>query len=173
MNVLVFNSCNTKPLKVIFESSQNDSATSLNEIKVYKLKKKTINSDFNYQKLENIDGLNNNLMPVFEPVNGNFTFYQFVATLKGWSYKGDDDISLKSFHDILIIKTDKENKILDAYQYTLEWSEPPLQFDLYKSTAENLILKNDLDISSLKLIRTQYWNDKDRFQKESGLIKLK
>ena len=61
---------------------------------------------------------------------------------------------------------------LDAYQYTLEWAEPPLQFDLYKSDIKNITLKNDLDISTLKLTRKDYWDEKDRVFKESGRLKL-
>ncbi len=178
ISLLGFVSCQTKPIKIIFVSTQNDSATALNEIKAYKLKKKTINSDFNYAKLNDIDGnikdtLNTkNLMPIFEPVSGEFTYYQLLSTFKGWGYHGDGPSTIEDFHNILIIKTDSENKILDAYQYTLEWAEPPLQFDLYKSDVKNLVLKNGLDISSLKLERKDYWDKKDRVLKESGRIKL-
>ncbi len=172
-------SCQTKQsAKTIFISAQKDTATGINETKIYKLKKKTINSDFDYLKLEDIDGnikdtLNlKSLMPIFEPINGQFTFYQFLATFKGEAYNGDGPTLIKDFHDILIIKTDNKNKVIDAYQYTLEWAEPPLQFDLYKSDCVNLILKTDLDISSLKLTRKDFWDDKDRVHNESGRLKL-
>lgn len=169
-------SCQTKSVKTIFVSNQKDSATKLKEAKIYKLKRKTINSDFNYSKLNDIDGnikdtLNlRNLMPIFEPINGQCNYYQFISTFKGMACC--NDAGLKDYHDILIVKTDNENKILDAYQYTLEWAEPPLQFDLYKSDNKNLILTNDLDISTLKLMRKDYWNEKDRISKEGGRLKL-
>jgi len=51
-----------------------------------------------------------NLMSIFDPVSGHYTYYQFIATFKGHSFQEAD----KDFHDILIIKTDKENKIVDA-----------------------------------------------------------
>lgn len=168
-------SCQTKQsVKTIFISAQKDTATGINDTKIYKLKKKAINSDFNYSKLNDIDGnlkdtLNlRNLMPIFEPISGHYNYYQFIATFKGHSFQEVD----KDFHDILIIKTDNENKIIDAYQYTLEWAEPPLQFDLYKSDIKNLTLKTDLDISSLKLTRKDFWDDKDRIHKESGRLKF-
>ncbi len=167
-------SCQTKPVKIVFVSNQNDTATELNQIKIYKLKKKATNADFDYSKLNDIDDnikdtLNiKNLMPIFEPTSGHFTYYQFISTFKGHSFQEVD----KDFHDILIIKTDGENKIIDAYQYTLEWAEPPLQFDLYKSDVKNLILKNDLDLSALKLTRKDFWDEKDRIHKESGRLKL-
>ena len=171
---LGFISCQTRPVKIVFVSTQNDTATELKETKIYKLKKKTINSDFDYSKLNDIDGnikdtLNiKKLMPIFEPINGHYNYYQFISTFKGHSFQEVD----KDFHDILIIKTDNENKIIDAYQYTLEWAEPPLQFDLYKSDIQNIILKNDLDIHALKLTRKDYWDEKDRVHKESGRLRL-
>ena len=157
-------------------STKNDTATGLKETKIYKLKKKTTNSDFDYLKLDDIDGnikdtLNlRNLMPIFEPINGHYTYYQFISTFKGMVCC--DGEGFKDFHDILIIKTDNENKIIDAYQYTLEWAEPPLQFDLYKSDTKNATLTNGLDISALKLTRKDYWDEKDRIYKESGRLRL-
>ena len=79
-------SCQTKPVKTVFETTQKDSATRLNETKIYTLKKQTENSDFNYSKLDDIDSnkmdtLNvRNLMPVFEPVSGQYKYYQFLST---------------------------------------------------------------------------------------------
>src|SRR5690606_9680859 len=129
-------SCQTKPVKTVFETTQKDSATKLNETKIYILQKETENSDFNYSKLDDIDGnkmdtLNaRNLMPVFEPISGQYKYYQFLSTFVGEGYNADGPPLFKDFHDILIIKTDNENKIIDAYQYTLEWAEPPLQYDV-------------------------------------------
>ncbi len=175
--VLIFSvglfSCQNKPIKTIFESRQKDTATAQTEIKIYRLKEKTINSDFNYPKLDNID-INNKdsitLKQVFEPINGDYIYYKFIATYKGESFcRGQ----IKYFHDILIIKTDSNNEIHDAYQYTFEWAEPPFQYDVFKSSTKDLILTDNFDISSLKLIRTYYWDEKDKLHKEGGLIKLK
>lgn len=43
-----FASCQTKPIKLVFETTKKDTATKLNEKKIYILKKQTENSDFNY-----------------------------------------------------------------------------------------------------------------------------
>ena len=171
--------CQTKPIKTVIETTQKDTATKLNETKIYNLKKQTENSDFNYSKLDYIDGhkidtLNiRNLMPVFEPVNGQFKYYQFISTFVGQAYNADGPPLFKDFHDILIIKTDNENKIIDAYHYTLEWAEPPLQYDVFKSSAKNIYLTNNMDISQLKFKRTYSWSDDNKEMKESGIIKLK
>ncbi|MBK7221326.1 MAG: hypothetical protein IPH94_08360 [Saprospiraceae bacterium] len=172
-------SCQTKPIKTVFETTQKDSATKLNETKIYILKKQTENSDFNYSKLDDIDGnkmdtLNvRNLMPVFEPRSGQYKYYQFLSTSVGEAYNADGPPLFKDFHDILIIKTDNENKIIDAYHYTLEWAELPLQYDVFKSSAKNISLTNYMDINQLKFKRTYSWSDDNIELKEDGIIKLK
>ena len=168
--------CQAKPVKTVFETIQKDTAAELNETKFYILKKHTENSDFNYSKLDDIDGnkmstLNaRNIMPVFEPVSGQYNYDQFLSTFVGQAYNADGPPLFKDFHDILIIKTD--NKIIDAYHYTLEWAEPPLQYDVFKSSAKNIVLTNNMDISQLKFKRTYSWSDDNKELKENGIIKL-
>ncbi len=169
----------SKPVEVIFENTKVGTATGLTATPVYVLQKQAKNADFNYSKLnaidENIKGAINtkNLMPVFEPISGTFNYYQFLATFKGKAYNGGEATTIKDFHDILIIKTDQNNKIIDAYQYTLEWAEPPLQYDLYRSSAKNILLADNLNIKQLKFKRTYNWSEKDIILKENGIIKLK
>ena len=180
--IIVFSillSCQAKPVEVIFVSDKQDTATGLTETKLYRLKKQTINSDFNYSKLSNIDRNKcdahgkRNLMPVFEPVEGRYNYYQFIATSKGYAYNGGDGpILTEDFHDILIIKTNNENKVVDAYQYTLEWAEPPLEYDLFKSSVKGTMLKDGLSVDRLKLSRIGYWNEEDILHKEGGIVKL-
>jgi hypothetical protein len=158
-------------VQIVFNNNQRDTATGETVLKIYKLKEKALTSDFQYSKLDNIDDNIEdtlNAKPVFEPVGGKFTYYKFIATFKGWSFQEIE----KDFHDILIIKTDNSNKIVDAFQYTLEWAEAPLQYDLCKMTAKNLQLTDNMDISLLKLMRTSYLNEEERFLKENGVIKL-
>jgi hypothetical protein len=172
---IVLNSCHSKPVEIIFKTNQPDTSIGLNQQKVYVLKEQTTNSDFNYSKLKDIDGntedkLNiKNLMPIFEPINGNYNYYQFISTYKGYSFED----KFKNFHDILIIKTDNLNKIIDAYHYTLEWAELPLEYDLFKSSAKDINLKNNLDISVLKFKHFYYWRNYDIDLNERGSIKIK
>lgn len=166
-------SCHSKKMKVVYENNSIESSTEIKSVKKYVLKKKSINSDFDYSKLNNIE--KQNKTESFEPIDGNFTYYKFIATFKGYAYvaPGDYGEHNKTFHDILIIKTNENNEIIDAYQYTLEWAEMPFQYDVYKSKTENLILVDNLDIKLLNLNRTESWNEKDKKSKESGIIKLK
>jgi|AVFP01.1.fsa_nt_gi hypothetical protein len=176
--LLTFQSCDTQP-KIVWQTDQEDKPTELNEIKVYKLIKQARNADFDYSMLNAIDDNINdtinrrNLMPIFEPIRGDFEYYQFLATYKGESYVAAAPSVIKDFHDILIVKTDDNKKIIDAYQYTLEWAEVPLQYDVFKSEAVDLNLKDDLEIKELKLTRTYSWNDKNNELNQNGIIKIK
>ncbi|RXR20256.1 hypothetical protein [Flavobacterium stagni] len=165
-------SCQNIKAKTIYENNSIESPSKLKELKKYILKQKSLNSDFNYSKLDNID--KQNKVESFEPIDGNFTYYKFIATFIGQSYlaPGDSGEYCKTFHDILIIKTNDKNVIVDAYQYTLEWAEMPFQYDVFKSNTENLVLVNDLDIKLLNLNRTEYCNEKDKKSNEIGIIKL-
>lgn len=112
-------------------------------------------------------------MPVFEPIRGKYKCYQFISTSVGQAYNADGPPLYKDFHDILIVKTDNEDKIIDAYHYTLEWAERPLQYDIFKSSAQNITLINSLNIEYLKFKRTYSWSEKNKEMKESGIIKMK
>jgi hypothetical protein len=171
-----------KTITTIYESNKKDSTTKINEPQIYILRKITENSDFDYSKLDSIDRqikdtLNiKNIMPIFEPISGKYKYYQFLSTFEGESYIVDEEVDKKEyekeFHEIIIIKTDNDNIIIDAYQYTLEWAEPPLQFDLFRSSCKNVYLKNNMDIKQLKFIRTKGWSNDNKELQEIGIIKL-
>jgi hypothetical protein len=48
-----------------------------------------------------------------------------------------------------------------------------LQYDVFKSEAVDLNLKDDLEIKELKLTRTYSWNDKNNELNQNGIIKIK
>lgn len=172
-------SCQTKTLRIVYQSSQKDHPTELHEAQIYRLRKQAVNADFNYFKLNNIDDHikdSTSLRQIFEPVNGTYNYYQFVSTFNGRAliFPGDDlKDSVKTFHDILIVKTNRENKIIEAYQYTLEWAERPCQYDLFKSSISNIPLTDNMNIDGLKFVRTEYWDTNDKFLRDKGTIKLK
>lgn len=141
-------------------AKSNQNTTSFGEVKKYILIKQVKQSDLNYSELDNIDNLELDtfnewdIKSVFEPVSGQYNYYQFIATFIGEGYHFDGPRLFKEFHDVLIIKTNDENKILDAYHYTLEWAEPPLQYDVFKSSATDVYLINNMNIGQLKFMRT-------------------
>ena len=173
-----FCSCQTNTLQVVYSSDQNYEPTEYQENQVYRLIKQVEYADFNINKLNDLDANrkdSTSLREIFEPVSGDYNYYQFVATFKGLAliFPGDEVRDcIQTFHDILIVKTDNENKIIDAFQYTLEWGEYPCQFDLFRSSNSNIPLVDDMDINMLKFTRTEYGNAKDRLLMEKGTIKL-
>lgn len=177
--VLSLTSCHSPKLQVVYESNSRDSATALHQQQVYHLKKKAVHADFTYHKLADIDAnigralTPTTLMPAFAPVNGPYNYYLFQATFQGEAYHADDsEPAVKNFHDILIIKTNDDHRIIDAYHYTMEWAEVPLQHDLFRLSQPGLTLKNGLNIKDLKLARTDYWTEADKFLTQTGILKL-
>ena len=142
------------------------SSACISQAKEYNLISIDSNADFNYQALKYIDttGERRN---IFIPVKGQYTVYTFIANYKGWSFHEPGEIEI---HDILIIKTNKHNKILDAYQYTLEWAEMPLSYDLYKSKAKGQLLTDRFPIDKLQLHRVNFDSRKGRKFKEQGVL---
>ena len=147
------------------------------QTKIYKLKSKTINTDFDYYTLNNLDAvmqMQYSMQPLkgfFNPVKGKFIVYKFLAIYKGESF--NDKIQV--FHDILIIKTDKYDNVIDAYKCNLEWTAPPLGYDLYKFTVKNCMLTDKLTIDQLQLVRTCYSDEKEKGEllNEKGIISFK
>lgn len=132
------------------------------------------NSDFNYKMLNAMDSLieASRKWPdadrFFLPVPGKYKYYRFNARFKGVSY----DNSIKDFNDVLIIKTDSVNTIIDAYQYTLEWAEYPFTTDLYRISNNAVRLVDKLNVDSLRMGKiTDYENGK--LLKDNGIIFLK
>jgi len=87
-------------------------------------------SDINYVAItqSNFSPINA-LDSVFNFVPGKFNVYRFIEINYGYGFDSD---SLTAFRDILILKTNSSNKIVDAFQYTLEWAEMPSSCDLYR-----------------------------------------
>lgn len=87
-------------------------------------------SDLNYNALNSFNASPSAMLDsVFNPLPGKFKVYRFIEA--NWGYAKDAD-SVSIFRNILIIKTDQSDKIVDAYQYTLDWAEPPLSCDLFR-----------------------------------------
>ena len=134
----------------------------------------SFNSDFNYKMLNAMDSLieASRKWPdadrFFLPVAGKYKYYRFNARFKGVSY----DNSIKDFNDVLIIKTDSVNTIIDAYQYTLEWAEYPFTTDLYRISKNGVRLVDKLTLDSLGMEKiADYENGK--LLDDSGIIYLK
>lgn len=115
--------------------------------KIYKLIDSARNADIDIAKMTGIDYFQGGidlLNTAFKPTMGKYTIYRFMATYEGMSFTD----SIKTFHDVLIVKTDDSRNVLSAFHYTLEWAEPPFETDLYVNTIKKLLLSNGMRISS-------------------------
>jgi len=148
-----------------------------NDEKNYVLVTNKINTDFNYKMLDDFENSfadlikeNNSRELVFNPVNGKYHYYKFVATYtaRGISKDSDAARSEQTFHNILIIKTDDYQKIVDGYHFVLEWNEKPLSYPLLRVKATDLTLQEGLSLKQLNLKRVMDNTDFDG----DGKIKL-
>ena len=117
----------------------------------FKLVERIEQSDINYLIIKKFNYLPpgyEGMLKSFKPVKGEFTTYTFIKTFDGESkYNGN-----KKNHDLIIIKTDSTNKVLDGFYYRLEWEEVPSQYILFRSFSVDLILKDKLKISELNFL---------------------
>ncbi len=140
----------------------------MSQQKVYKLLDKTPFANINHHLLDAIDTARPRfpLMDnAFKPQKGRFIVYRFIATFVGTSFTNKQ----KEFHDVLIVKTNKQNKIIDAYQYTLEWADVP-DADLYESTCKERYLTDNMPIGDF-IFKRHWYYDKTEL-KETGVIKF-
>jgi len=121
------------------------------QIKVYRLVDKSEQADIDRSKFNQLNTLGAGyhlLNEVFKPVKGNYTVYRFIAKYKGHSHRTS---KMEVFHDLIILKTNITGTILDAYQYTLEWGEVPLIYDLFTLTVNGLKLHNEFRDSCFQI----------------------
>ncbi|SEG21181.1 hypothetical protein SAMN05421847_1752 [Halpernia humi] len=133
-----------------------------NENISFKLIEKKESSEINYLTIKNINSLNHGLdsMKVyFKPVKGQYTTYTFVKEFDGIK---SDDFNKTKLHDIVILKTDSLNNILDGFYYRLDWAEVPSQFMIFRSFAKNLKLKDNLNISEL-----EFYNEYEMYSNQT------
>lgn len=124
---------------------------SQNESPNFKLIEKKENSEINYLTIKNINSLDHgykSMLESFKPISGVFTTYIFIKEFDGISkYNGNQKL-----HDLIILKTNTENIIIDGFYYRLEWAEVPSQSIMFRVFAENIELKNSLEVSKLNFL---------------------
>jgi hypothetical protein len=138
---------------VSFQSfAQEKQVRLLAEPKIYLLDSKTEKADLNYKLFGQFGSTkiysDNKIEKAFLPKKGKFTVYVFTAEYQGNSFDG----TRKLFHDKLILKVNpKTNEVMDGFQYTLEWAEPPALSDLYHITDETIVLMDKMNLDELQM----------------------
>jgi hypothetical protein len=126
------------------------------QLKTYLLIQKSADSDIDEDFLEKIDSI----PPPFPAggpyqigdiptLTGEFEVYKFTAEYVGPTSQGE-----RPLHDLLVIKTDRQKKILDAVHYTLDWTDMPT-LDLFRFRGKGVTLRDGLRIEELKLANVQ------------------
>jgi hypothetical protein len=131
-----------------------------------------LNADFNYYNIDRIDSFSilgiDSVRKVFNQTIGHYTVFQFIAEFNGLSYGN----IIKTFHDILIIKISQDRKIIDAFQYTLEWREMPVSYDLYGLSKDSITLKDKMELNNLEMVaKRERYNDVERLT-DNGIVHL-
>lgn len=146
----------------------------LGQEKIYRLISKTENADVNYsafKKFIDFEIKTSTLRNAFQPVKGDYNVYFFIAKFKGDSFDGTQ----KMFHDYLVLKVDPKSKlIVDGFQYTMEWAEPPAISDLYKVTKKGHKLTDGFELNLLKMELVEKENifDWRKELKDNGVLTL-
>jgi len=144
--------------------------TSSPQTKEYKLTDKTIHADIDHRLytilLTSYRPASLTTRP-FKPVKGKFIVYRFIATYRGVSFTQQQ----KEFHDILIVKTDNRNKIITAFQYTLEWADSP-EADLYRSTCKDVYMADNMCIEKFVFKRSADYDKENTSLDEHAILKF-
>lgn len=120
--------------------------------KNYRLVSKNEKSDLNYKLFNQFGSVKiysgGKIEKAFQPKKGTFTVYVFVAEYQGDSFDG----TRKTFHDKLILKVNPNtSEVMDGFQYTMEWAEPPALSDLYRVTDNMIVLTNNMNLDELQM----------------------
>lgn len=113
----------------------------------YYLYSVTQKSDINYSMISKLDSFpigKVKLKNEFYPVSGNYTVLRFLS----FSYGQGMESSFET-NNVLILKIDDNQRLVDGYLYNLQWAEVPVTQALYRITSNKKRIKNKLSISSL------------------------
>lgn len=118
------------------------------------LVKKVENADINYLTVKNENFLEGGLAARWrdwQPVKGQFRVYLFIREFEGGWFDPEIDTTL-TLHDVIVLKTDKYDTILDGFFFRMEWSEVPSQSFTFRSFATGKVLTDKFPVDSLELL---------------------
>ncbi|WP_430401817.1 hypothetical protein [Fluviicola sp.] len=143
--------------------------------KNYRLDSKTEHSDLNYKLFKLFGSVKiysgGKIEKAFLPKKGTFTVYVFTSEYVGDSFDG----TRKLFHDKLILKVNpKTNEVMDGFQYTMEWAEPPALSDLFRVTDDSIVLTDKMNLDELQMqVDEEYFTEDYSELDDHGILNLK
>lgn len=75
----------------------------------------------------------------------------------------------------MVLKVDPKSELMiDGFQYTLEWAEPPPISDLYRVTVKSQKMSDLMNLNTLKmkLVEQEYESEWRIELKDNGILKL-
>ena len=124
-----------------------------NKIKEYIFLDKHIDADLNYTGIDSVHnyGVVSVFDSVFNVVDGKYIVYRFLNHDRG-VLSSDLSDPVMDIYNLIILKTDKKNKIIDGYWYSLTTPDFPRICRLYRVFRKIKLIHN-LDIDKLKFKR--------------------
>ena len=136
-----------------------------NKLKEYIFLDKYIEADLNYTTINSINGYDAGLSmldSVFNVTEGEYFVFRFLNYEKDVFFDEYWFTGFMDMYNLVILKTDEKNKIIDGYWYCLTNPDMPLKCFLYRVSQKNVKLTHNLDIEKLKFKRESIiFQDKD------------
>ena len=122
-------------------------------VKDYMFLDKHIEADLNYTAIDSINNYGAGLFlldSVFNVVDGKYIIYRFLNYDSGILCY---DCPIMDIYNLIILKTNKKNKIIDGYWYSLTNPDMPSKCFLYRVSQKNVKLIHNLNTEKLKIKR--------------------
>jgi hypothetical protein len=125
----------------------------------YKLLQTYEKADINYRSMDTMSywpvekPYYQSMLKGFKPKKGKYTVKTFLWTRNDCDLKYEQNGN--TCHEFIILKLDKKGKVIDGYQYTLEWAEMPLNVDLHRVTKKGVLLKDGMPVSAFGFKRLE------------------
>lgn len=144
----------------------------------YKFLDKFEDADLNYSRIDSINSFAKGIImldSVFTPTKGKYTVYRFMTYDHGVLF---DEVE-SDLNNLIILKVNSKNEIIEGYQYFLQTPEMPSSCWLYKVTRKEK-LKPEIKINDLRFKRKykatkgyDVCSSTPKFLKDKRYLKLK
>lgn len=127
----------------------HDSKSQGNDATAFLLLDLNYNADLDYGRIDSINQSAKGLVmldSVFRLRNGEYTVYRFLTHSKGYLF---DESGLRDINELIILKVNKNKKVVDGYYYLLQNPQMPSTCELYRETRK-LRLRQKMSISKLR-----------------------
>ena len=136
------------PIILFFSASAQENKKSF----IYQIKAVHNNADLDEKAIEKYKKRavewndTTEVLKLFKQIKGKDKVIFFVAADYGLSHFDEKE---HIFHELLVLKVNKNNEIIDGLQYVLEWAEVPTAYRLCRIAKSGIKLQKELQVSQL------------------------